>query len=173
KVARLITKAEKVEVVKKAKAMLKAGEIHLKVQANYQDIMVLVQHVIIHCVYRNVLRCKTFKHALNFAAKAIRNGTWTTPKRIVQAEINHREQQAREANELELRKSLGSGLGKILGEAVRVQNGLSDADIAKAKAAILEHGIRELGANATKNDIDALKTILQKSIDRKRSKSRE
>ena len=42
-VARFITKAERKQIVTKVKAMKRDGEIHPKVQANYQDIMVLVK----------------------------------------------------------------------------------------------------------------------------------
>lgn len=164
-VVRFISKQEQIEVTKKLKGMKKAGEIHPKIQANYQDILVLIQEVIVHCLYRNVLQCKTFKHALNFAAKAIRNGTWSTPKRITQGEIDRRERQAREAKERELRESLGSELGQLLGEAVRAKNGLSDVDVAKGKATILEQGIRKLGAHATADRIKALKDAICKKYD--------
>ena len=163
-VARFISKQERIEVTKKIRAMKKAGEIHPKVQVNYQDIVVLIQEVIVHCMYRNVLRCKTFKHSLNFAAKAIRKGTWSTPRRITQAEISRREQQVREAKERELREGLGS-LGQILKEAVQAKNGLSDANIARGKATILEQGIRELGTHATSDRIKALKEAICRKYD--------
>ena len=102
-VARFITKAERKQIVTKVKAMKRDGEIHPKVQANYQDIMVLVQHIIVHCVYRNVLRYKNFKHALNAAAKGLRNGSWTTPKRVLAAETAERERLTNEAKEHERR----------------------------------------------------------------------
>lgn len=166
-VARFITKAERTEVVKKVKAMRKAGEIHAKVEANYADIMVLVQHVIIHCVYRNVLRCKTFKHALNFAAKAIRNGTWTTPKRILASETAERERLANEAKELERRLCLESGFERMLGEAMRLTHVPSEADIARLKADVLERGVNSLGQNTSGENIARLKALIQKTVEDK------
>ena len=128
-VARFITKAERKQIVTKVKAMKRDGEIHPKVQANYQDIMVLVQHIIIHCVYRNVLRYKSFKHALNAAAKGLRNGTWTTPKRVLAAETAERERLANEAKEQERRQCLESGFGRILGEAMRLTHEIGRAHV--------------------------------------------
>ena len=166
-VARFITKAERTEVVKKVKAMKKAGEIHPNVQANYQNIMVLVQHIIVHCVYRNVLRYKSFKHALNSAAKGLRNGTWTTPKRVLAAETAERERLANEAKEHERRMCQESGVGRMLGEAMRLTHGPSEADIARLKADALERGVNSLGQNASNENIARLKEIIQKTVEDK------
>ena len=166
-VARFITKAERKQIVTKVKAMKRDGEIHPKVQANYQDIMVLVQHIIIHCVYRNVLRYKNFKHALNSAADGLRNGTWTTPKRVLREETLERERLHNEAKEKEKQLILSSGIGRSLGNALRAQNGPSEVDLARVKAGILEQGIRELGPNPRKQDIDKLKAIIQKTVEDK------
>jgi biotin operon repressor len=167
-VARFITKEERRQIVTKVKAMNRDNEIHPNVQANYQDITVLVQHIIIHCVYRNVLRYKNFKHALNTAAKLIRNGTWTTPKRALVAETAERERLANEAKELERRQCLDSGMGRILGEAMRLTHGPSDTDIAKLKADLLERGVNSLGQNASTENIARLKEIIQKTVENKR-----
>jgi DNA-binding transcriptional ArsR family regulator len=166
-VARFITKAERTEVVKKVKAMKRDGEIHPNVQASYQDIMVLVQHVIVHCVYRNVLRYKSFKHALNAAAKGLRNGTWTTPKRVLAAETTERERLANEAKERERRQCLDSGVGRMLGEAMRLTHGPSETDIARLKADVLECGVNSLGQNASSENIARLKEIIQKTVEDK------
>ena len=166
-VARFVTKAERTEVVKKLKAMRKSGEIHPKVQASYQDVMVLIQHVIVHCVYRNVLRYKSFKHALNSAAKGLRNGTWTTPKRILAEQTAERERLANEAKEREKRQCLDSGVGRILGEAMRLTHGPSEADIARIKADVLERGVNSLGQNASDENIARLKAIIQKTVEDK------
>ena len=170
-VARFITKDERRQIVTKVKAMKRDGEIHPNVQANYQDIMVLVQHIIIHCVYRNVLRYKSFKHALNAAAKGLRNGTWTTPKRVLAAETTERERLANEAKEQERRQCLEFGFGRILGEAMRLTHGPNEADIARLKADALERGVNSLGQNATSENIAKLKAIIQQTVEDKRKES--
>ena len=172
-VARFITKAERKQIVTKVKAMKRDGEIHPNVQANYQDIMVLVQHIIVHCVYRNVLRYKSFKHALNAAAKGLRNGTWTTPKRILAAETAERERLADEAKERERRQCMDSGMGRILGETMRLTHGPNEADIAKLKADVLEQGVNSLGQNASSENIARLKELIQKTVEDKRNGCRE
>ena len=86
-----VSKAERIEVVKKIKGMNKSQEIHSTVLSHGKTIENLIQEVVFHCIYRDRIKVPTFKHALNFAAKAIRNGTWTTPKRLVQMEIDRRE----------------------------------------------------------------------------------
>jgi hypothetical protein len=164
-VARFITKAERTEVAKKVKAMKRDGEVHVNVQASYQNILVLVQHVIIHCMYRNVFK-KSFKHALNSAAKGIRNGTWTTPYHI-RTETLERERLANEAKEREKRECQELGLGRMFGQAMRLTHGPSEADIAKFKADVFESGINSLGQNASNENIARLKALIQKTVEDK------
>ena len=168
-VARFITKDERRQIVTKVKAMKRDGEIHPKVQANYQDIMVLVNHIIIHCVYRK--KFKSFKHSLRSAATGLRNGSWTTPYRAARNETLERERLANEAKEHERRLCQESGLGRILGEAMRLTHGPSEADIARLKADALERGVNSLGQNASAENIDRLKAIIQKTVEDKRKDS--
>ena len=168
-VARFITKAERKQIVTKVKAMKRDGEIHERVQANYQDIMVLVQHIIIHCVYRK--KFKSFKHSLRSAATGLRNGSWTTPYRAARNETLERERLANEAKEHERRLSQESGLGRILGEAMRLTHGPSEVDIARLKADALERGVNSLGQNASSENIARLKAIIQKTVEDKRKES--
>ena len=164
-VARFITKAERKQIVTKVKAMKRDGEIHPKVQANYQDIMVLVNHIIIHCVYRK--KFKSFKHSLRSAATGLRNGTWTTPKRVLAAETAERERLANEAKEQERRQCLESGFGRILGEAMRLTHGPSEADLARAKAQAVNEVVQAVGNNRAADYLQKIKDILKKPTERK------
>ena len=163
--ARFITKAERKQIVTKVKAMKRDGEIHPKVQANYQDIMVLVNHIIIHCVYRK--KFKSFKHSLRSAATGLRNGTWTTPKRVLAAETAERERLANEAKEQERRQCLESGFGRILGEAMRLTHGPSEADLARAKAQAVNEVVQAVGNNRAADYLQKIKDILKKPTERK------
>ena len=115
-----------------------------------------------------VLRYKSFKHALNAAAKGLRNGTWTTPKRVLAAETAERERLANEAKELERRQCLDSGMGRVLGDAMRLTHAPNEADIAKLKADALEQGVNSLGQNASSENIARLREIIQKTVEDKR-----
>ena len=170
-VARFITKAERTEVVKKVKAMKRDGEIHANVQANYQDILVLVQHIIVHCMHG--WKYKNFKHALRTAAKLIRNGTWTTPKRVLAAETAERERLADEAKERERRLCLDSGMGRILGEAMRLTHAPSEADVGKIKAEAICNVVQAVGEHKAKKYRQVIDDMLKKAIGKKNDEKRK
>ena len=50
---------------------------------------------------------------------------------------------------------------------MRLTHGPSDADLARLKADVLERGVNSLGQNATSENIDKLKAIIQKTVEDK------
>ena len=69
---------------------------------------------------------------------------------------------------MEMRQCLDSGMGRVLGDAMRLTHAPSEADIAKLKADVFEQGVNSLGQNASSENIARLKEIIQKTVEDKR-----
>jgi hypothetical protein len=78
-----------------------------------------------------------------------------------------RERLANETKEQEKRECQELGLGRMVGQAIRLTHGPSEADIARAKADILERGVNSLGQNASNENIARLKELIQKTVEDK------
>ena len=82
---------QRATVIKKLRAMHRSGEIHHQLTQKY-SLGALISEVLVHTKHPNPNRISGFKHALNAAAKMIRAGTWSTPKRLLHEESLQREQ---------------------------------------------------------------------------------
>lgn len=85
---------ERLTVIKKLKAMYRSSEIHYSLQPKYLNLGALITEVLVHTSNPNLNRTTGFKHALNAAAKMIREGTWSTPKQLLYWQSLKREQEA-------------------------------------------------------------------------------
>ncbi|HRA43280.1 MAG TPA: hypothetical protein PLV31_06370, partial [Gammaproteobacteria bacterium] len=93
-------------IVKKLKWMRKQTHgIHPLIQEKYPDIEVLIKETIFHIIHRNREKTHDFMHALRSAAKMIRNGAWSTPKRLLQLQITEREEDAKRLKQAEIRQA--------------------------------------------------------------------
>ena len=106
-------------VVKKLKAMRRSGEIHHSLQQKY-SLRTLIHEVLVHTSNPSLNRTTGFKHALNAAAKMIRQGTWSTPKQLLYWQSLKREQEALRLKQQE-QKTLRNAFGTQLNDFV---NGL-------------------------------------------------
>ena len=93
-------------IVKKLKWMRKQTDgIHPLIQEKYPNIEVLIKETAFHIMHRNKEKTQDFIHSLRSAAKMIRNGTWSTPKRLVQMQITQREEDATRLKQAEIRQA--------------------------------------------------------------------
>lgn len=81
-------------ITKKVRALYKYQEIHPALKLRYPNSAVLIQEVRVHVLYRDFDKTLDFKHALNAAAKMIRQGTWSTPRKILYWQSLRREREA-------------------------------------------------------------------------------
>lgn len=109
---------QRLTVIKKLKAMHRSGEIHHRLHEKY-SLGTLITEVWVHTHNRNLNRTTDFKHALNAAAKMIRQGTWSTPKQLLHWQSLKREQEALRLKQQEkeaLQQAFGAQLNSLVNE---------------------------------------------------------
>jgi len=105
-IVHLLNPEQRTTIVKKLKWMRKQADgIHPLTQEKYPDIDVLIKETAFHIMHRNREKTQDFMHALRSAAKMIRDGTWSTPKRLVQMQITQREEDAKKLKQTEIRQA--------------------------------------------------------------------
>ena len=84
-VVHLLSEQDKTEAIRKIKAMARYHEIHSTIRLRYgNNLSRLISEVIFHIQHRDGQVFQSSKHALNACAKMLREGVWSTPKRLLQ-----------------------------------------------------------------------------------------
>lgn len=98
---------DKREVIRKIKAMYRDHEIHADILNGYQNnISQLIVEIVFQIQFRDPKKFQTSKHALNACAKMLREGVWSTPKKMLQNETIAREKSHLQNKQQELQAAL-------------------------------------------------------------------
>jgi hypothetical protein len=114
-----VYQSERVVITKKIRALYKYHEIHPSLRAQYLRPEELIEEVMVHTLYRDFNKTFSSKHALNAAAKMIRAGTWSTPKKLLLWQSLKREQQAAKQKTQEFCALTSSALDEALKQLVQ------------------------------------------------------